>query len=333
MPKICPICRAQFPTKAALAAHMSSHRGTGRRKRGAGGISGGTTNLALKEFWGAAGNGITTIDCRPAASKLPKLVNLAAIYETYKLLSWTVHVVHTGGSASTGSYFMGVSYKADKHPNTMKGVAALSPVICKSIHQDSSLSVPVAKLMGQPWLDNTANSPGAVMLWNDSSDSLQVWVTYKVAFTGPTSVSQVQSYDRLFKFNHTTRTWEDANGSVVRNINLDFDTYGELETGGADDTILESVWRAWTSVSRTARELHRAWSISVGVVHFLMSAGAVALPILNAPAVLHLQRRPFRTSRSEWVRLGLRCVKGQDSGFGGGASTSTERPSQADSKY
>lgn len=292
---------------------MSTHRGQGRRRRGNRGIGGNTTTLALKEFWGTVANGISTIDCRPGASKLTKLVNLSAIYETYKLLSWTVHIVHTGGNTSKGSYFMGVSYKSDRHPTDAKGVAALAPVVCKSVHQDASLSVPVGRLMGQPWLANSAISPGAVMLYNDSTDNLQVWVTYRVAFNGPTQIAQIDAYDELYKYNSITRRWEGESGAAINEIHLDFDTYGELEVGASQESVLDQVWQAWARVARTAQELHRMWSVSVGVVHFLMNAGTVALPALAAPAVLHLQRRPFRTSSSEWVRLGLRCVEGPDS--------------------
>lgn len=266
---------------------------------------------------------MTTVDCKPAAAKLPKLANLSAIYETYKILSWTVSVVHSGGNNSTGSYFLGVSYKADKHPSDLKGVASLSPVVCRSCHQDASLSVPVARLMGQPWLDNSADSPGAVMLWNDSRDNLQVWVTYRVVFNGPTSVAQTEGMDLVYKYSLTNKRWDDEAGNHILNVEIPFDAYGELEVGGTEETYLDNAWTLMSRVVRSARELHRVWSESVGLVHFVMNQASFALPVLAAPAVLHLQRRPFRTSSSEWIRLGLLSIKGEDTETGGGVSGSS----------
>lgn len=310
-----------------MAAHSATHRGQGRRRRTANGGGGGNTTLALKEFWGSAKAGITTVDCKPLDSLLPKLVNLAAIYETYKLVSWSVHVVHTGGVNSAGSYFMGVSYRSDKHPTDQRGVASLAPVVCKSINTDATISVPTAKLMGQPWLDSSAPSPGAVMIFNDSQVALQVWVTYRVVFNGPTSVAQVQQLDALFKFDNNKRTWEDSEGNRVTQVSLDFGTYGDLEING-EEGALETCWRVFTSVARSAHEVHRVWNISLGVIHFVMDAVSFSLPVLNVPAVLHLQRRPFRTSDSEWIRLGGRVSQGSSqsslSSFAGEGSGSGE---------
>lgn len=196
---------------------------------------------------------------------------------------------------------MGVSYKSDKHPSDQKGVAALSPMVCKSARENASLSVPCAKAMGQSWLDNDGNSPGAVIVANTTTADIHIWVTYRVVFNGPTAVAQTSGFDIIYR--HDGTTWFDEAGNVVNNANVD-DMYGELEIGGSQST-LQTAWESFSRVVRTARELHRAWSVSIGLVHFLAAATNIVLPVLGAPAILHLQQRPFRATLAEWRLLGF----------------------------
>lgn len=297
--KICPVCKQQFPTKAALAAHAVSHSGRvgSRRRRNRG--TGGNTVLALKEYWGtAARTNVSTIDMKPNSSKLTKLSAMAAIYETYKLLQWTVHIVHTGGANTSGSYFAGVSLKADKHPTDAAGIAALAPSICKSATSDASISAPCAKAMGQAWLDNDGTSPGAVLIYNSTGTDLNVFVSYKVQFAGPTAISQSsETY-----FTTDGNAWFGQDNLPVTTAEIDYDVYGELEYQGTEAEGV-TLWTRLTKAWSTAREMHRVYQASIGLIHFLASSGAVQLPQLGRPAILHLQQRPFRAGAQLWGEL------------------------------
>lgn len=307
--KICPICRQTFPTKAALAAHLPTHQGKRRGQRQNRNAAGSTLTLSLKEYWGSVqAKSVTTVDVKPSASTLPKLSGQAAMFETYKLLSFTVNVVHGGNQSGSGVYFMGVSYKADKHPTDSKGVASLSPSTCKNAGENASISAPCARLMGQPWLDTSGTSPGAIMLSNDTNTNLHIWVTYKVVFNGPTAVAQSAGNDVTYRWNG--QKWLNNHDQAVEVIDLEGDVYGELEVAG-EESMLDVTWRTMQQYMQTARELHRAWTVSIGLVNFVANAGRVILPRLQGgPAILHIQPRPFRATRSEWRLLGFEETRG-----------------------
>lgn len=309
--KTCPICQAVLPTKAALATHMSTHVGKRGKRRSARSRNTGVNTVALKEYWGPIEKnaGTVTIDCKPSSSKLPKLATIAAVYEQYRLLSFTVHFVHTAASTVSGSYFAGVSF-GSKHPTDDKGIASLSPSFCKSVTSDSTLSVPCARMMGQPWLDTTHESPGAVLVNTDWK--LEVWVTYRVMLSGPTNVAQSDVIDWTYQTDGKTWTNADTHDTVT-NIDINTDVYAELEVNTAEGNA-EAVWSRFTSAWSTAQSIHRTWQASIGLFHFLGSAiHALTLPQLGVPAIMHLQQRPFRADIHQWQRVtrGI-SVKGPD---------------------
>lgn len=314
--KICPICRTSFPTKAALAAHMPSHQGgkrRGKRQRGGGNT---TMRLALKEYWGpAAKNSLSTVDCKPADSGLAKLRAHASMFETYKLTSYTVHGIRAGASTTTGIYFMGVSYKSDKHPSDSKGVAALSPMVCKSAQENATLSVPCAKLMGQPWLNNDGTSPGAVIVSNGTSADIHIWVTYSVVFNGPTGVAQTDSFDITYKTDGGA--WTDERGQQINTVDI-ADAYAELEIGG-EATVYPTVLERFRNAVRTAQEIHHTWIKTIGLIHMIIGVGRFTLPRLDVPAILHLQPRPFRATATEWRLLGFEITDSAVEASCGGA--------------
>lgn len=301
MVKICPICQTTFPTKVALAAHMPSHQRQQKRGRGKPRNSSSTLTLALKELWGEVkSKSVVTIDCKPASSGLLKLSGQAPMFETYKLTAYTVHVVKGGSQSTSGIYFMGVSYKASGHPTTSKGVAALAPMVCKNANENASLSVPCSRIMGQPWLDNDGPSPGAVIVANDTTASLHIWISYRVIFNGPTTSSTQE-----VTLKTDGRLWTNDNGEQLSNFNLDFDAYGELEIASSSESAMGKIWTAFSNAVTRARELHRAWVTSIGMVHMVVGMGNMALPQLGTPAILHLIHRPFRATADEWRLLGV----------------------------
>jgi hypothetical protein len=295
-----------FKDKNALAAHRATHSGAKKSKRNRRTQRSNNFNtlvLSLKEYWGNAPRNMSTIDLKPAASGLTKLAALALSYETYKVQKFSVSFHHVAGNNASGSYFAGVSYKAGQHPTDLKGVASLSPVIEKSINQDGSISVPCARAMGQPWLDTNADSPGAVMVWNDSSVGLHVWVSYTVVFNGPTTPSS--SNDTFYTYNNTSKKWADENGQPVEEITLPFDYYGELEMQVSAQSSIQNYWNVFSSGVQTMRNLHQAFSQTIGVVHFIGSyLASFVLPAMSVPAILHIQQRPFRASAQLWRQLG-----------------------------
>lgn len=300
--KICPICRSTFPTKAALASHMPSHQGNRRRERRTRGGGGTTMKLALKEYWGPVPkNKVSTIDCRPADSGLTKLKAHSAMFETYKLVAYTVHVIRGGSSSASGIYFLGVSYKPDKHPVDSQGVASLAPMVCKNAQENATISVPCAKMMGQPWLGSSGASPGAVIISNDTNTDLHVWVTYTVIFNGPTAVQQTSGFDCTYTTDG--KTWYDDKKQPITGIDFK-DAYAELEIA-TEEQNAETIWGRFQRAFTTARELHRSWIQSIGLVHMVLGAARVAAPALGVPAILHLQPRPFRATAAQWRLLGV----------------------------
>nr|AWY11116.1 orf1 [Craigies Hill virus]AWY11155.1 orf1 [Craigies Hill virus]AWY11158.1 orf1 [Craigies Hill virus]AWY11170.1 orf1 [Craigies Hill virus]AWY11192.1 orf1 [Craigies Hill virus] len=309
--KTCPICQAVLPTKAALATHMLTHQGKRSKRRSARSRNTGVNTVSLKEYWGSVDKsaGTVTIDCKPSKSKLPKLATIATVYEQYRLLSYTVHFVHTASSNTSGSYFVGVSF-GTKHPTDDKGIASLSPSFCKSVTSDSTITVPCARMMAQPWLDTTHDSPGVVLINTDFK--LEVWVTYRVMFSGPTNVAQSDVIDWTYQTDG--HTWKNADtGDTVTTINVGSEVYAELELN-APANYADGVWNALKKAWTTAQSLHRAWQDNIGLIHFLGSAtAALTLPALGVPAIMHLQQRPFRASNDQWRRVtGDIAVKGPD---------------------
>lgn len=281
-----------------MATHRGQARGGRRRRGGAGGQNG--TTLSLKEYWGPSVQGINEMKLRPKDSKLVKLAALAPLYETYRIVSWVVHFVHSASNES-GSYFAGVSYSSDKHPTDAKGVSGLSPSVCKSITSDCNISVPCAKVMGTPWLHYKDPNPGSVMLFTTSATALNIYVTYNVRFNGPTSVAQ-DAFDEFYTYDK--RVWKDAEGRTIYQLGNDGDVYGELELTAGDDTTVDIVWNQLTTTFRTFSQLHRAISTTISVVHFISEAfTAMRLPVLDHEAILHIQRRPFRATAEQWNEL------------------------------
>lgn len=319
MVKVCPICQSSFPTKVALANHMATHARRGARRGGRrnGGGGAGVNTISLKEYWGSSTRGVTTIDCKPTSSTLPKLAAIASVYELYKLESFTVHFVHNAGANVSGSVVAGVSF-GQKHPEDKKGVASLSPAVCKAASSDFTLSVPCARLMGQPWLETANSSPGCVLLSIDgNSITYDIWVTYRVKLSGPTNVAQTYVLDETYSTDGAE--WFDAEKRKVTRATFSEDVYGEIEYAGDSSnfgrfvTAFQNLFSGW-------RELHRLYQTSVGLVHFLSSAGTYVLPAVGVPAILHVQRRPFRASKSDWERL----RRGQAPPDAGGAAPTRE---------
>lgn len=291
--KTCPVCRQQFPTKAALAAHRVTHqqRASARRRRSAPGN--GSNTMALKEYWGTVRkDGVTTIDIHPATCKLAKLSALARVYEQYRIVSWTVHFVHSAGSNTSGSYFAGVS-AGTHHPTDRKGIASLSPSLCRAVTTDGTLTAPASRVMGQPWLDMADPAPGVIMVSTDAA--LEAWITYRVLLSGPTSVAQASTVDAIYRTDGTK--WMDESGADITEFEVGSEFQAEMELNTMTEAENTTVWARVTAVWRDIRVVHRAYQQAVGMAHFLMSAGTYVLPTLGRPAILHLQQAPFRSDR------------------------------------
>lgn len=310
--KTCPVCHRSFPTKAALAAHRATHvivsRASRRRPR-RNNVSQGVNQLALKEYWGqVTSSRLVTIDTKPTLTTLPKLATIAAVYEQYKIVSFTVHFVHATGLNKDGTYFAGVSF-GNKHPTDKKGVAALSPNINRGVNNDSSITVPCQRLMGQAWLDTSHDSPGAVCVFSDQL--LECWVSYRVLLSGPTNVAQESGYDNYYQTDGSS--WKDSQGRAVNNATLPYDSYGELEVNAENETLFNNVWELFVKSVTSVVKLHAMYQRAVGAVHLLLNAGRYPLPQFGAPAILHLQRRPFRVNERGWERLrGGEAIEDQD---------------------
>lgn len=302
--KICPICRQSFANKALLAQHMTTHSGSGKKGRRQRRPANNTnqTTIAQKEFYGsvtgkADGSVVVKLDMSPTSSSLTKLASMAPMYEQYRINRWSVHFVHAGGANSTGTYHAGVHYIAKRAPSDYKGVAALSPSVCKNINVDASLTVPCGKVMGQPWLPVGGESPGAVYVSVCSEVMLNVFITYSVTFQGPTSISAI---DVMYRTDGAK--WYNDADKVVDDVTIENSSYGQLELMSPYEQYT-AVWAKFKRAFTTVVEIHRMWQGTIGMVHMLLTAGTTRLPVLNVPAILHLTPQPFRATSDMWRQL------------------------------
>lgn len=338
MVKICPICKASFPSKETLAAHMNSVHSKGNRQRPRRSAQQNvSTNLLVRKELSTitiSANSVVAFEICPGKSGCTMLDNIANMYEEYKIVSWTVIFKPIVGTNTNGYYTAGVTYGKSQRPQKVGEIASLSPALTNPLYKQSSLSVNPRKIMGQPWLPvsdgQNAVTAGAI-LFGSTSTSIQVWISYKVLFNGPTPIGR-NTMDEMFEYDAKTRVWRNVEGNRVDRVDYDEPVTGTIDIGSGDTATFNSQLSSISQLINTYREIHRMVTTIFGTVHFIADTLGFVLPILSVPAIMHVTRRPFRPIVDRLLELGYRIVEKEDPGAGGSEPNTgqTESSSEED---
>lgn len=312
MVKICPICRATFDTKAALAAHMASAHPVAaqtRRRRGAVTRQSGSITVSNNEYLGSVKS--KSLPLWPGKSGAARLDAHAAIYELFRLDRCTLTLKSTSGNSTSGSVFAGVSYDSANPPTDKAKIAALTPSTSAPVTRDVVLPIPTRPMMGAAWLPTAssasvteAHCPGWVTFVSDQN--YDVWLSYTVTFTG-TVASRSTGF--LAGYDYKTAKWSDVDNQPAQLPAMDAANV-ELEIGTSSDSVVDQVIGQLRGHWRDAVEIHRMVRGAVSFVHFVVSALVPAtLPVLVAtvPVIYHAHEQPFRI-RALRGRIGLPCL-------------------------
>lgn len=316
MVKICPICRMQLANKAALAAHMASvHPGravVARPRRARAGLN--INRLASTEYLGDFGDA-STFEIFPGKSGCSRLDTFAGVYELFRIIRWVVRFRSIVSPTTSGHYVAGTAYEKDHRPDTLTAAAACQPTVQQPIYRSSTMSVPTALVMGQPWLPTSARSgegstsPGAVVLFISGSPpdtKLSVWVDYVVEFQGPTAISRVRS-DTVIRYNASTRTTTDDRGNKIDVLHFESPAHIDVELATQDTSYINKFVQYLKGIGTDVQELHRTVGENLTYLHLIARgiSGAVSAWGQVAPWILHVAPRPFRPAPAvEWHRLG-----------------------------
>lgn len=303
--KTCPICKRQFPTKQALAAHRAAVHGMGRSMGGGRGqAQGGTSSLTFSRFEYIASQTSKGVPLQPGSTGARQLDNLAGIFEQYRWDALSFTFRPTVGAQTDGTCFVGISYESDHRPVDKASIAACSPSDSFPVSRERTLTVPVRQLMHSAWLPTKAASgegkdsasiAGYLNLRSDKD--VDVWIRYTITLSGPTSVSRVR--DEIYAYNDSTRAWtKQEEGDIVaantidaRDGPLDLDV--ELNTD--DTTVVDRIVAQLRALYQDLTEVHRMTTRAATLVHmFATGALAARLPVLAVPALIHHRQLPFR---------------------------------------
>lgn len=307
MVKICPVCRAQFDSKAALAAHMASAhparsaRGRTNRRvsRSAGTQAAGSVVFSRNEYLGSFKS--VNIPLQPGKTKASQLDNISKIFELYRWQRLTFSLRPTVGAQADGVYFAGVSYEADHIPASATDIAACSPAVSNPVSRESSITVPVGQLMGRPWLSTTAKSgegaDGVAGYFCLSSDkNIALWMQYTVVLSGPTSVSRTS--DRAYLYSVKNQKWylNDVQHEwkpEPESGHMDLDI--ELDTG--TPSVVTSTIQKLQQLYQGLQALHSYVVDGVTYVHAVATGILnVVPPAVGVAAIVHRRALPFRAS-------------------------------------
>lgn len=162
--------------------------------------------VRYKECWGKVESGFNSYKFLPGSSGLKHLDSLAAIYESYKILS-TVRVSFASSTSATtsGEIVMGVDYDARDEISDFHGVCALQPKHVGPVRNAGNLSVPHTRAMHKKWLfTNSSAAPGeaafAIHVYNGAAESAgTMWVEYDLHFISPTTKASLVSVFESFE--------------------------------------------------------------------------------------------------------------------------------------
>lgn len=302
--KICPICRAQFENKAALAAHMQASHPRGQPRAGSSRKritnqqpSSASIHLARSEYLGAFKQ--KNVKLQPGVMGARQLDAMAGVFELYRWEKLTFICKPTVGQATGGQCFIGFSYEDDHMPVTETDITCCQPSTSFPVSREGTLSGPVRLLMGQANLPTYAKtgegSSGNSGYFNLKSDqSMGIWVSYAVTLSGPTA--QSRQLDDLWSFSRKSGQWSDNNKQPVTELPaadspLDVDV--ELDTG--DEGVVNRAIDALKKWYPTLQELHRRIVDGLTYIHaYAGQAAPVAGVVLPVAAVVHRRQLLFR---------------------------------------
>lgn len=324
--KICPICRSQFQTKAALAQHMASHqnrqggRVQGKRRSGAGNF---TMQCVGEEYLGTSNAGGWRIS--PGKSGLNRLDQYARLFQEYRIDKWVVKVKPVVGTTTAGSFVAGISYDYARTPTSFKDIAVLSPKITGTVWQGGTLVASAGRLMRQQWLltddrgvTDDEKVAGFVCLALDgaaATTTVAVWVDYSVTLQGPSSVAR-SAAEHIYTYDSRSRAWKEGETEITQFSAIDGPVVLDVEVKSGDPS---GIIAMLGGVADGLQTLHTATVDGITYLHMVADRiRQVATVVATVSTVVRMARAPFRPAAFSWV-----------SGAGGGNSpvkASSSRP-------
>lgn len=318
MMKICPVCRQQFPSKAALAQHMPSHqrqRGGGRprvQRQAANRGGEGTSVLAKRELVASTSRG-AYYTLLPGSSGITYLDTWASIFENYRFTKLSVRVIGLASSTDPKCYHIGISYGANAPGTDARTVASLSPGTAMRGDGSATINVPIASFMKSAWQLTAAGgglTPGYIVI--DTVGKVEVWIDYQVQFSGPIAKPTARRTLLNKEAGDKKYHWFDESNRLIDSYTLDEYTTVEFEgqTAATD-------WKAWITAFKDAMRLSGLitdiFNATIGMASWLVAPATYALPAINGPAILSFSPRPFRAAL-----LRLNSILAEEDSFVGG---------------
>jgi hypothetical protein len=156
--------------------------------------------LRNKEFWGTLESGKLLplkLAFLAGVSGLPRLDQLASLFELYKLKYCRLFYVPAISGTCTGLVHMGVDYEPSDSPLTISEISTLRPSLITQVAKSGELLVSLDRVMkGKTWLPTSSKLAGAVDQQQSFAVSViasgvkdqtvgEIWIDYEVEFTSP----------------------------------------------------------------------------------------------------------------------------------------------------
>lgn len=263
----------------------------------------GTVVLSRTEYLGSVT--ATNIALQPGKTGGSQVDAMAGIFEQYRWDALAFKCKPTVGTSADGSAFIGYSYEGDHYPKTKTQIASCAPSDSFPVSKERTLTAPVKQLMNSTWLSTKATSgdgnqneevAGYFNIYADKA--VDLWFSYTVTFSGPTSMPRKP--DVTYAFDTTTSRWtfydsEDKSSTVANSVpaqgSLDLDIEIGSSTASAIDTVVAGLQKLYTSY----QQVHRFTATGATMIHAVATGiNVLRLLVPTVPVMIHQRQLPFR---------------------------------------